>query len=129
MSPDSPSPHQPVPAASLDAEALARLHELDPQGKNGVVTKVLGAFETSLTRMLGQLRAQLPQPQASVVSAVAHTLKSSSASVGALQLSRTCAEVESLIRAGQLASLDRDIGRLIAEGESAIVAVRAILRP
>jgi HPt (histidine-containing phosphotransfer) domain-containing protein len=129
MSSEAPSPDHAVPAASLDAEALARLRELDPQGKNGVVTKVLSAFETSLARMLGQLRAQLPQPQASVVSAVAHTLKSSSASVGALQLSRTCAEVESLIRAGQLASLDRDIGRLIAEGESAMVAVRAILRP
>jgi HPt (histidine-containing phosphotransfer) domain-containing protein len=129
MSPDSPSTDRPLPAASLDAEALARLRELDPQGKSGVVAKVLSAFETSLARMLGQLRGQLAQPQAAVVSAVAHTLKSSSASVGALQLSRTCAEVESSIRAGQLATLDRDIGRLIAEGESAMAAVRAILRP
>ena len=108
---------------------MARLRELDPDGKNGVVTKVLGAFETSLARMLGQLQAQLPNPQAAVVSAVAHTLKSSAASVGALQLSRTCAEVESLIRAGELTTLDRDIGRLISDGESAMAAVRAILRP
>ena len=129
MSPDTPSPDRPLPPAGLDAQALARLRELDPEGKNGVVNKVLGAFENSLTRMLGQLRAQLPQPQTSVVSAVAHTLKSSAASVGALQLSKTCAEVESLIRAGQLTALDRDIGRLISDGESAMVAVRAILRP
>ena len=128
MSTEAPSPQLPSPPASLDAQALARLRELDPEGKNGVVTKVLAAFETSLARMLGQLQAQLPQPQAAVVSAVAHTLKSSAASVGALQLSKTCAEVESLIRAGQLTTLDRDIGRLISDGESAMVAVRAILR-
>ena len=129
MSTEAPSPHSPPPPIGLDSQALARLHELDPGGKNGVVTKVLTAFETSLARMLGQLQAQQPQPQAGVVSAVAHTLKSSAASVGALQLSRTCAEVESAIRAGQLAALDRDIGRLISDGEAAMVAVRAILRP
>jgi HPt (histidine-containing phosphotransfer) domain-containing protein len=129
MSTENPSPERPPQPAGLDAQALERLRELDPQGKHGVVLKVLGAFETSLARMLGQLRAQQPQPQASVVSAVAHTLKSSAASVGALQLSKTCAEVESLIRTGQLATLDRDIGRLIADGESAMVAVRAILHP
>lgn len=127
MSPETPSPDRLPPPADLDAQALARLRELDPQGKHGVVLKVLGAFETSLARMLVQLRAQQSQPQASVVSAVAHTLKSSSASVGALQLSKTCAEVESVIRAGQLATLDRDIGRLIADGETAMVAVKAIL--
>ena len=128
MSPEIPSPHPTSHPVELDAQALARLRELDPEGKNGVVTKVLGAFETSLARMLGQLQAQLPQPQATLVSAVAHTLKSSAASVGALRLSRTCAEVESLIRAGQLATLDRDIGRLISDGQAAMVAVGAILR-
>ena len=129
MTSDTPSSKDKSPQSGLDAQALARLRELDPDGKNGVVTKVLGAFETSLARMLGQLQAQLPNPQAAVVSAVAHTLKSSAASVGALQLSRTCAEVESLIRAGELTTLDRDIGRLISDGESAMAAVRAILRP
>lgn len=129
MTSDTPSSIDKSPQYGLDAQALARLRELDPDGKNGVVTKVLGAFETSLARMLGQLQAQLPNPQAAVVSAVAHTLKSSAASVGALQLSRTCAEVESLIRAGELTTLDRDIGRLISDGESAMAAVRAILRP
>lgn len=129
MSTENPSPDRLPQPAGLDAQALERLRELDPQGKHGVVLKVLGAFETSLARLLGQLRAQQPQPQALVVSAVAHTLKSSAASVGALQLSKTCAEVESLIRAGQLTTLDRDIGRLITDGESAMVAVRAILHP
>lgn len=113
----------------LDPQALARLRELDPDGRHGVVARVLAAFETSLIRMLAQMRAESINGQPDVVAGVAHTLKSSSASVGALGLSRTCAEVESRLRGGDVSALQSDIARLIFEGESALTAVGAILRP
>ncbi len=113
----------------LDSQALARLRELDPDGRHGVVMRVLAAFETSLIRMLAQLRAESLQGHADVVSGVAHTLKSSSASVGALALSKACAEVEARLRAGDASALQSDIARLISEGEAALLAVGAILRP
>jgi HPt (histidine-containing phosphotransfer) domain-containing protein len=122
-------PPSPAPAAGLDRQALARLQELDPDGRHGVVQRVLQAFETSLTRMLAQLRGELGAGQPDVVAAVAHTLKSSSASVGALALSRACAEVEARLRGGDLAALDRDITWLIGEGEAALQAATAMLRP
>jgi HPt (histidine-containing phosphotransfer) domain-containing protein len=122
-------PPSPAPAAGLDAQALARLQELDPDGRHGVVQRVLQAFETSLSRMLVQLRGELGAGQADVVAAVAHTLKSSSASVGALALSRACAEVEARLRAGEHGALDRDITWLISEGEAALEATAAMLRP
>jgi HPt (histidine-containing phosphotransfer) domain-containing protein len=117
---------------SLDREALARLRELDPDGRHGVVQRVLQAFDTSLTRMLVQLRGELGGGHADVVATVAHTLKSSSASVGALSLSQACAEIETRLRSGtptSPAGLDRDITRLIEEGEAALEAAAAILRP
>jgi len=113
----------------LDPLALARLSELDPDGRHGVVNRVLAAFDTSLTRMLGQLEAQAEAPTAALVASIAHTLKSSAASVGALELARSCAEVEARIRTGDTDSLQRDIGRLISDGQAALVAVGAILRP
>lgn len=122
-------PPSPAPAAGLDRQALARLQELDPDGRHGVVQRVLQAFETSLTRMLVQLRGELGAGQPEVVAAVAHTLKSSSASVGALALSRACAEVEARLRGGNHAALDRDITWLISEGEAALEAAGAMLRP
>lgn len=122
---DAPTP----PPASLDAQALARLRELDPEGRLGVVQRVLTAFETSLERMLGQLQALQPEPEPSQVAHIAHTLKSSSASVGALTLSQVCAEVETRIRKGDTSAMHLDTGRLISEGRSALQAVRAILRP
>ncbi|HOL38456.1 MAG TPA: Hpt domain-containing protein [Rubrivivax sp.] len=114
--------------APLDAAALARLRALDPEGRNGVLVRVLAAFETSLARTLGQLAA-LPDPaDAAVVAGVAHTLKSSSASVGALHLASTCEELERRLRGTQAAVQRHEIERLIAVGEAALTTVRAMLR-
>jgi HPt (histidine-containing phosphotransfer) domain-containing protein len=120
--------NQPV---TLDAVALARLRELDPDGRHGVVMRVMKAFETSLTRQLGQLSAQLADSACrdpAVVASVAHTLKSSSASVGALSLARACAEIEQGVRSGTLTELDAPVRRLVAECEAALAAVTAMLR-
>jgi hypothetical protein len=117
------------PLATLDVAALARLRELDPDGRHGVLTRVLAAFETSLTRMLVQLRAELHAGDPGVVAGVAHTLKSSSASVGALALAASCAAVERRLRSGAPGDLDADVERLVNEGESALRAVGAMLRP
>lgn len=123
----------PEPAARttvvLDEAALSRLRELDPDGRHGVLRRVLMAFETSLTRMLAQLAAERESGNAAVVGSVAHTLKSSSASVGALELSRVCAEVEQRLRENQPGDLSVDIARMHKAADSALGAVGAMLRP
>jgi HPt (histidine-containing phosphotransfer) domain-containing protein len=125
--PKPPSDAAPIPVG-LDEVALGRLRELDPDGRHGVLQRVFSAFETSLMRMLVQLNAERESGDAGVVSSVAHTLKSSSASVGALQLSAACARVERRLREGQPGDLQADVEELLAEGESALAAVRAMLQ-
>lgn len=115
--------------ARLDDAALARLQELDPEGKTGVVRRVLEAFETSLVRILEQLGGEPVCSNPRSVAALAHTLKSSSASVGALTLSRTCAEVEKRRREGDADGLTGDVARIVEDAQDALLAVRAILRP
>lgn len=116
------------PVHSLDAQALARLRELDPDGRLGVLSRVLTAFEASVQRMVGQLEAQHEGADPKLVANLAHTLKSSSASVGALALSRACADVEAKLRKGDSSAMHLDISRLISEGQAALLAVGAILR-
>lgn len=113
----------------LDPAALIRLRELDPDGRHGVLKRVFSAFEASLMRMLVQLGAERHGGDVGVVSSVAHTLKSSSASVGALRLSAACAAVERRLREQQPGDLDADVANLLLQGESALLAVRAILQP
>ena len=129
MSPETPPGPAPLPDdARFDQVALGRLRELDPDGRHGVVQRVLTAFETSLTRMLAQLAAEREGGDAGVVASVAHTLKSSSASVGAAVLSQACADVERRLRSGEAGSLPDDIDRLLRAGEDALATVRAMLR-
>lgn len=128
MSAETPSAPQPA-AVRFDPVALERLRELDPDGRHGVMQRVMTAFETSLARMLVQLQAERSGGNAAVVSSVAHTLKSSSASVGATVLSQACADIERRLRTGEPGSLDEDVERLLRAGEDALAAVRAMLRP
>lgn len=115
--------------ASLDPAALARLRELDPDDRHGVLQRVLNTFEVSLGHMLTQLALHASGGQPQAVADIAHKLKSSAAAVGAVALSRVCAEVEQRQRLGAPAQLDADVRRLITDGELALQAVRAILRP
>jgi HPt (histidine-containing phosphotransfer) domain-containing protein len=120
-------PHAADPARpTLDATALAKLRELDPSGKAGVVQRVVAASERSLVQFLAQLRQQLDRPDAGEVARIAHTLKSSSMSVGALALSRLCQTLEQQLREGGAAQT-HDVRRLIDEAEAALAAARAIL--
>jgi HPt (histidine-containing phosphotransfer) domain-containing protein len=104
-----------VPAV-LDADALARLRDLDPMGKTQLVERVLKAFATSSTRLGLQFKEARARDDMAGIRHVAHTLKSSSASIGALALARICAEIETSIRAGiddglaaQLDAMDREL--------------------
>jgi len=119
----------PVPPQTLDAAALARLRELDPDGRHGVLQRVLTAYEISLVRMHAQVAAQLDAPDAEVLKSVTHTLKSSSAAVGALSLAQCCSELERGLREGTVVDLRAEVRRLLAETETAQSAVEAMLHP
>lgn len=123
-------PTQPLPVrpqAALDEGALLRLRELDPDGTNRVTERVLRAFETSLQRLLPMGRQALAQDDLDAVRHVVHTLKSSSASVGALELSRRCGEIENRLRAQQRGGLDELMSGLSVEGAKVLAAVQAML--
>jgi HPt (histidine-containing phosphotransfer) domain-containing protein len=123
----APQPQPAALASVLDEASLQRLHELDPQGENRVVERVLRAFEASLTRLLPQSQAALQQGDQEALRHVVHTLKSSSASVGALQLSQHCGDIENRLRLHQADGLAQRLAALNAEGERVLVAVRSLL--
>jgi HPt (histidine-containing phosphotransfer) domain-containing protein len=110
---------------ALDAASLQRLRDLDPSGDNRVVERVLRAFETSLTRQMSQA-AQAPD-DATTIRHVVHTLKSSSASVGALELARRCAEIETLLRISRADDLPRLLDGMHDEGRRVLITVQAML--
>jgi len=111
-------------AGVLDAQALARLQELDPGDKAGLVARVLTTYAQSLQRLLEQLRVARQDADAQGQRHVVHTLKSSSASVGALKLSALCADLEHRLREGLTLGLEGPLDDLCAEGERVLAALR-----
>jgi HPt (histidine-containing phosphotransfer) domain-containing protein len=114
-------------APVLDAAAMAELRALDPDGKAQLVKRVLVTYQGSLTRLVDQMAQARSANAWDQVSRVAHTLKSSSASIGALGLSAVCADIERLLRSGDNAGAALLLDRFLAEVGGVEVAVRTTL--
>ena len=114
----------------LDAQALARLRELDPGGSNKLLERVVAAYLKSLERLLPDLaQARTPALDLTVVRHVSHTLKSSSASLGALHLAQRCAEIETMARNGHADGLDALLDAMLDEIAQVRLALSALLNP
>lgn len=121
-----------APAASagvlvLDAEALANLAMLDPTGANRLLPRVLSTYRGSLARLLGQLTLARSQADPASMRLVTHTLKSSSASVGALGLSALCGAAEQAARDAEMERLPRLLDQIEAEATRVDAAVLQLL--
>ncbi len=124
------SSQQPAPSVRgvLDDAAIRRLRELDPTGESQLLIRVFNAFEISLNRLLPQLVQARDAADSSGVRLVAHTLKSSSATVGALELSRLCAEVEVQAREMRLDEAGDGIEQMLLEAEAVRVSLGTLSR-
>lgn len=119
----------PLPAAQLDSEAIRRLRELDPSGGNKLLERVVAAFSSSVDRLMGDLaRARAtPTLDLAVIRHVSHTLKSSSASLGATALSARCADIEVMAREGHTEGLSEQLDAMLDEIQQVRTALAALL--
>ena len=126
---DCADPSCAAPAAVLDAQALAVLTQLDPTGANRLIERIMATYLGSLERLVAQLVQARAADDMAAVKMAAHTLKSSSASIGALALSGLCASTEQVVRENQLDQLPDVLDRLLAETVRVDAAVRLMLAP
>jgi len=124
-----PAPAAPpaVDGSGLDPQALQRLRDLDPNGANRLLERVFQAFEASTGRLMPQLDEAVATADLAGVRHVAHTLKSSSASIGALKLSALCADIEGMVRAASTEGLDERVAAMHGEIDSVRSSLRALL--
>jgi HPt (histidine-containing phosphotransfer) domain-containing protein len=123
-----PDHQRDAPASDvLDAQALNKLGQLDPTGQGTLVRRVLATYASSLARLRQQISDGHAVGDMAGLRLGAHTLKSSSASVGALQLSRLCAAVEQALRDERPLELPTMIGQLLGEIDRVDEAVRRLI--
>jgi HPt (histidine-containing phosphotransfer) domain-containing protein len=114
-------------AMQLDAVALARLADLDPKGENRLLERVLRAYQTSIARLMPQFVEARQNGNLDMMRQVTHTLKSSSASIGAIKFSQLCAEIETMIRSERTEGLDASADALCGELAFVLEAVKQLL--
>lgn len=119
----------PALLAVLDGPSLDRLRELDPGGRMGLLTRVLLTFESSVAKLLAQLEVARAGNDLGGVRHVAHTIKSSAASVGALPLSQLCAEIERQVREQDTNGLHERLDAMVAECARLQERLKLIGRP
>jgi len=117
-----------VQSRPLDPQALSKLRELDPGGSSQLLQRVVQAYMKSLEQLLPELgKACAGQIDLKVVKHVTHTLKSSSASLGAVHLAHICSEIEAMARLGQTSGMDRHLEAMHDELAHVRVALNALL--
>jgi two-component system sensor histidine kinase/response regulator len=116
------------PETVLDHKALDALRALRRPGRPDVVEKILSAFLVSSAELLATMHEAVSRDDAEVVHRAAHSLKSSSANVGALSLSAACRELEALARAKTLTNAPALLDQITAELARVTPAVSAELQ-
>jgi signal transduction histidine kinase/CheY-like chemotaxis protein len=136
-------PPAPPPAAppetevgpALNPAVLGRLRAVSRPGGPTLVERVLSLFASTAPRQLSDMMAALAAGDLPAVRLVAHALKGSAATIGALELARLLADVEAAARAGrpptaaQLAPIGREHARVLAEVTSALALASPSIAP
>ncbi len=87
-------------STAIDFQVLEQFRELDPQGGTGLMRQIVDVFLQSSDQMVSQLQQAVAAGDAEALRQSAHSLKSSSANVGAQTLSELFRSLEGFGREG-----------------------------
>ncbi|HSF44122.1 MAG TPA: response regulator [Thermoanaerobaculia bacterium] len=114
----APAPPEP---AVLDRSCLESLRRLEAATGRKIVAEVVAHYLTESPRRLARMREALASGDAAALRFVAHSLKGSSAQIGAVTVAEKCQEIEHRAAGGTLEGtgellddLDRELGRVAA---------------
>ncbi len=99
----------------IDPKALDAIRAIEQQGKPDLLVKVINIYLENSLQLLEALRRAASQGDAENVKRQAHSLKSSSANVGALRLSALCKDLEKADNGFSAEEIDRMVGRIEEE--------------
>jgi HPt (histidine-containing phosphotransfer) domain-containing protein len=112
----------------IDREALDDIRALQRPGMPDLVGKVINKYLSYSPTLLQALRQAASEGNAPAVQEAAHSLKSSSANLGATRLAAQCKELELLARANTIEPIQEHLHKLETEYEAVRIALSAELQ-
>lgn len=110
--PIEPVAAPPVDSTVIDWAVLDDLRALQDEGEPDFAQEMINLFLESAPLLIEALRGAIDAGDAAQLQRNAHTLKGSSASLGARRVSAVCLELEKLGRAGELAGASKWLAEL-----------------
>ncbi len=110
--------------AILDQKALQQLRDLGAANGRDVLGKVIGYFRRQSQEDVSLLRKAQTDNDSVALHRIAHSLKSSSANLGAMDLSRHCAKLEADARQGDLSEVSNLLNAIEAHLPQVLSALR-----
>jgi HPt (histidine-containing phosphotransfer) domain-containing protein len=104
-------------AESLDDNALNAIRSLERQGAADMLNKVVELYFHRTPLLLRELRQAASRDDAAALRLAAHSLKSSSANLGASHLAELCRQLEASAKSGDLGRVPRQVAEIEAEYE------------
>jgi CheY-like chemotaxis protein/HPt (histidine-containing phosphotransfer) domain-containing protein len=108
----------------IDPKALDAIRALQREGKPDLLARVINIYLEDSLRLLEALRQAVSEGDGAGVKRTAHSLKSSSANVGAVRLSSLCKDLERVDEDVPLEQVDQ----MVAQIEDEYASVRGELR-
>ncbi|HXX92137.1 MAG TPA: Hpt domain-containing protein [Planctomycetota bacterium] len=98
--------------AAIDPQVMADLRALQAGGSPTFLSELIDIFLKEQAQHLARLRKAFDSRDAGVLERVAHTMKGSCGNLGARELSRICAELQGVARAGDWARAESLVLRI-----------------
>ncbi len=111
----------------LDSEALDTIKSLEQPGTPSLLKRVIDTYLETSAPLVETIGSSIQQKVADDLLQASHSLKSSSANVGAKRLAGLCAELESFARDEQMNDLDERAEMVSKEYQLVVEALNAEL--
>lgn len=118
-------PEDPV----IDVQALNNLRALDPGNGDAFVREIVAVFATDAPERFAELKQSQSKGDVETFIRSAHSLKGSSANVGALRFRKAAETLEQHARKEGLTGVEPMIESLVREFETAIAELRRLAPP
>jgi CheY-like chemotaxis protein/HPt (histidine-containing phosphotransfer) domain-containing protein len=125
-SPASPAPPALFTSAPIDPKALQAIKDMAGEDASEVLSAVIDIYLEETPKLLQAMESAIAQKDAPQLGRAAHTLKSSSATLGAMNLSKLSKELEAIGFAGTIQDETPRIWQIEAEYETVKAALQIV---
>jgi signal transduction histidine kinase/DNA-binding response OmpR family regulator len=109
------APSVAVSASPIDQSALDVIRGLEDEDAPDILSDIVGIYLDQSPQLLDTVAAAIVNQDAEALRVAAHTLKSSSANLGAIALAQSLSELEEMGRAGHMGNAQNRLSQLTKE--------------